>query len=301
MAPNDNRIPVLVNGSAGSASGGADDLARLLEQAGVAAQVRELPPGELADAITRALRGGASTIAVAGGDGSLSTAAGILAGTDVTLAPIPLGTLNHFARRLGLVDVETAVAALASGRTLRLPVGRVGGRAFINNASCGLYPHLVRHRERMRGWMGKWPAAFVAGVQVLLGLRSVRLTLETPEATLQRKVPALWVGLGHGSFELPGDAAVKDDARALELVLPHAHGRAGLLGLALRVLWRLARGRRARTDGLEILHAPAVMLEARHPIDIALDGEPLRLSAPLQFVIEPEALQVIAGPDAGTT
>ena len=298
MAHAGSPIPVFVNGSAGSARGAADDLARRLEEAGVAAQVREVQPRELAEAVATAVRAGACTIGVAGGDGSISTAAGILAGSGVTLAPVPLGTLNHFARRLGLEDVDTAVVALARGQTRRVPVGRVEERAFINNASCGLYPRLVRHRDRLRHWIGKWPAALVAGIQLLLGSRTLRLTLETGEATLQRKVPALWVGLGRGSFELPGDARLPHDARELELVLPHARGRAGLLGLGVRVLWRLLRGRRPGAGGLEIVHAPAFVLEAPRPIDIALDGEPLRLDAPIRFRIEVEVLQAIAAADA---
>ncbi len=290
-------IPVFVNPFAGSARGGRSALARHLDAAGVRAAVREVPPAELGPAIAGAVAAGAQIVAVAGGDGTLSTAAGVLAGTGVTLAPIPLGTLNHFARRLGLADAEAAAHALAAGRSVGIAVGRAGERVFINNASCGVYPHLVHHRERLRRWLGKWPAAAVAGVQVLLRLARMHVTLETGEAALRRDVVGVWVGLGRGSFELPREARLKEHAQVLEVVLPHAGTRAGLLGLGLRVLWRLARGERPRTPGLEILHAPAFELSARRPVDIALDGEAWRVRPPIAFCLEPDALRVIVAED----
>ena len=290
-------VAVLVNVAAGSADGAAGALTERLAAVGVPARVREVRPDELKAAIGRDVAAGAATIAVAGGDGTLSTAAGALAGTGVVLAVIPLGTLNHFARRLGLPDADAAVRALAAGRSLRVAVGRAGDRTFINNASCGAYPRLVRHRERLRRWLGKWPAAIVAGLGVLLRLHAIRVTLHMPDAALRRKVAGVWVGLGPGSFELPREARLKEHARVLEIVLPHAHTRTQLLSLGARVLWRLLRGRRPRTLGLEIVHVPAFELTSRRAIDIALDGEPLRMPPPVAFRIDPAALEVIVAED----
>lgn len=291
-------IPVFVNRSAGSAAGAAESIASALAREGVGAAVREVEPGTLAAAIANEVASGTRIVGVAGGDGSLSTAASALAGTGVVLAPFPGGTLNHFARRLALGDVDAAARALAVCRTSPVPIGRVGDRVFINNASCGFYPHLVRHRERLRPWLGKWPAAAVAAVQVFLGHRRMRLRMDTPEGSFDRRVSAVWVGLGKGSFRLPGEEGPDRDASVLEIVLPHASSRARLLGLAGRVLWRLARRRRPRTAGLEILHAPSFTLESRRPLDVALDGEPFRIPAPLHFRIEPEGLRVVVGEDA---
>ncbi len=289
-------IPILLNPLAGhAAQRGEAALLSALERAGVAARVRTVGAAGLAEAVAQERRAGARVIGVAGGDGTVSTAASVLGGTGTVLAPIPLGTLNHFARRLGLTDVEAAARALAAGRTTRVPLGAVGERRFLNNASCGAYPHLVRHREALRRWLGKWPAATVAGARVLASLETLKVWLELPEATLARQVPGLWIGLGRGSFRLPGHEQVGDAPRVLEVVLPHARSRRGLVWLGLRVLWRLLQGEPPRTSGLEILHAPAVVLESARTIDVALDGEPLRLRPPLEFRILPEALEVIRG------
>ena len=288
-------VPILLNARAGSASH-TDLIAAELTRAGVSARLRSVAPAQLARAVADESSAGARVIGVAGGDGSISAAANVLAGTDVVLAPFPLGTLNHFARRLGLVDVATAARALAAGHTTRVPLGRAGERRFVNNASCGLYPHMVRHRQVLQRRIGKWPAAVVATVRVLWDLRLLRVTLAVPGATLVRTVADVWIGLGDDSFQLPADARLDPRAHVLEIVLPHAHSRAALLGLGVRVLGRLLRGERPRTIGLEIVHAPALVLEADRPIDVALDGEPLRLRPPVSFAIEPQALRVIAWP-----
>ena len=254
-------VPILLNESAGSGSHGDVILAELT-RAGVPARLRSVAPAQLAQAIADESRAGARVIGVAGGDGSISTAANVLAGTGIVLAPFPLGTLNHFARRVVLVDVATAACALAAGHTTRVPLGRAGERCFVNNASCGLYPHLVRHRQALGRWIGKWPAALVATVRVLWDVRFLRMTLTVPGATLVRTVADVWIGLGDDSFRLPADARLDPQAHVLEIVLPHAHSRAALVGLGVRVLGRLLRGERPRTTGLEIVRAPALVLEA---------------------------------------
>lgn len=292
-------IPILLNPLAGHAQRAGTSVLATLEQVGVSARLHPVAPPELRDALMAELRAGSRAIGVAGGDGTLSAAAAVLAGTDAVLAPIPLGTLNHFARRLGLTDVESAARALAAGRTTRVPVGSVDDRRFINNASCGVYPRLVRHRDALRRWLGKWPAAAVAMVGVLARLRTLHVRLELPEATLERTVAGLWIGLGRGSFRLPIDEQDRREARVLEVVLPHADSGRGLVGLGVRVLWRLWHDETPRTRGLEIVRAPAVMLDAGRPIDVALDGEPLRLRPPLHFRILPDALAVICNDEPG--
>ncbi|HEY5948027.1 MAG TPA: diacylglycerol kinase family protein, partial [Kofleriaceae bacterium] len=71
-------------------------------------------------------------VVAAGGDGTVSAVAAGLVGTGVALGVIPLGTLNHFSKDLGIKDVESAIAAIATGRTRRVDVGEVNGRVFIN-------------------------------------------------------------------------------------------------------------------------------------------------------------------------
>src|SRR5689334_9454045 len=118
---------------------GIDAEAKLCEGARLTATAREL-----------ARRGDLDAVIAAGGDGTVSAvAAGVVgSGADVMVGVIPLGTLNHFSKDLGIRDVETAIDAIAKGETRRVDVGEVNGRVFINNSSIGLYPEIVVERDQ---------------------------------------------------------------------------------------------------------------------------------------------------------
>src|SRR5687767_1696534 len=123
----------LINAAAGTA-GSADRLAAAREAlgaAGVAAKVRSAAGGELEDAARQAVAGGADVVVVGGGDGSVSAVAGVVAGTHAVLGVLPMGTLNHFARDLGLPPrPEHAARLLAAGPAgaRAVDVGEVNGR-----------------------------------------------------------------------------------------------------------------------------------------------------------------------------
>ena len=61
----------------------------------------------------------------------------------------PGGTLNHFAREIGLATMDDAVAAVESGSAVGIDVGMIAGRPFLNTASFGSYVDLVDARERL--------------------------------------------------------------------------------------------------------------------------------------------------------
>ena len=153
---------VFVNpGSGKDGSPGPKEIAEALPEL----QLVELDdPGRLSDLVTEALAHGHDPIGVAGGDGTIRCAAEVLAGTSVALLPVPAGTRNHFAREVGLDDLARVAEALAGGRRRQVTMGFVNDRAFVNNASIGLYPALVRRRERSR--LSKSLAGLKAGYRV---------------------------------------------------------------------------------------------------------------------------------------
>ncbi len=114
---------------------------RAFAGAGVPVDLRPVAAANVEAAVRAVAPGG--FVAVAGGDGSLSCAAAALVGGRGTLVPVPLGTLNHFARRLGIDTPEAAARAITEGHVMRVPVGAVNGRPFINNVSIGIYPRFV--------------------------------------------------------------------------------------------------------------------------------------------------------------
>src|SRR5688572_8051172 len=300
---NGAELPVLLNSAAGSTDGGetAKDLTEAFHRVGVSARVEVLEPELLGQKLKELAAAGAKVIAIGGGDGSLSSAAGALAGSSIVLVPVPLGTLNHFSRRYGIATVEAAATALRMGVVADVGVGEVNGRVFINNASCGFYPHLVRHREQIQSVMTKWPAAFAAALMVLIRRPLIEVDLEVQGKRMLRKAAAMWIGLGKNSLKLPGPGNMTGEGDLLEIVLPKPHGRLMLTALAWRLWWRLKRHEKPEDRQLEMLRAPAFTLRARRAIDVATDGEVQRLPGPLHFRFQPDALRVLCliAPDDG--
>ena len=104
---------------------------------------------------------------MAGGDGSVAAAAAVALEHGLPLAVIAAGTLNHFARDVGLETPQDTADAVVSGSAVHVDVADVNGTPFLNTASIGGYPEMVRRRDRLSGRMGKWMALTVAAAQVL--------------------------------------------------------------------------------------------------------------------------------------
>jgi undecaprenyl-diphosphatase len=123
-------------------------------------------------------------LGVAGGDGSVGAGAAVALRHGLPLVVVPLGTLNHFARDVGVYDLQEVVDATRAGEAVAVDIGVVEvhptpgagdadpdavvrTRTFLNTASIGSYPELVRLRQRWQPRWGKWPA-FVAALVVVL-------------------------------------------------------------------------------------------------------------------------------------
>jgi diacylglycerol kinase family enzyme/membrane-associated phospholipid phosphatase len=170
----------------------AADIAELLPKAEVLelredAGVREL----LTEA---ALSGRARALGVAGGDGSVAAAAAVALEFGLPLAVVPAGTLNHFARDLGVATPPEAVAAVVAGDAVQVDVAEVNGVPFLNTASIGSYPEMVERRDRLSGRMGKWAALTVAAAQVLRHGSPVELEVDG------RRISAWILFIGNGCY-----------------------------------------------------------------------------------------------------
>lgn len=288
---------MLVNRASGLASRDGDALRDRLERAfaavGRAADIRLVAPAELADA-ARVARNTYGAIVAAGGDGSVSAAAGVLAGTGTALGVLPCGTLNHFARDLGMPGgLEPAVAALASGVIARIDVGEVNGRVFVNNSSVGIYTAIVADRDRQRRahGRGKWPALMIAGARALRHYRRRRLTISSGGRTWRRRTSLLFVGNNSYRLHFPHMGA-RSRLDGGGLCLFAVLGRGWRLGrLALLALIGAADTDREfeRTDGLQAL----TVTSAEPELPVAVDGETEWLPTPLRYRIRPLALTVI--------
>jgi diacylglycerol kinase family enzyme len=155
---------VIVNAGAGQGHDG--DLASALRgkfaAVGIDADVTLAGSGEEMIGVAReALDDGIGLVVAGGGDGTMNAVASVLAGSQARFGVLPLGTLNHFAKDLNIpLALDDAIANVAHGRPVAVDVGEVNGRIFLNNSSLGLYPDIVRDREKQQRRLGrgKWLA-----------------------------------------------------------------------------------------------------------------------------------------------
>jgi len=193
---------VLLNRAAGSHRPRSDGtlvgrVRAVFRAAGVGAEVLSLRGAELGERARRAVRSSADVVVAGGGDGTVSTVAGALAGTPKPLGVLPLGTLNHFAKDLGLpLSLEKAAQTIAEGIARLVDVGEVNGHVFINNSALGIYPHIVRGRDELRIRLGlnKWLALVPACLTVFRRYPLVEVRLAAGPETEHLTTPLLFVG-----------------------------------------------------------------------------------------------------------
>ena len=240
-------IEVILN-----ASSGTDEktearrvLAETFAASGIEAQIWLANSGaEVVELARRAAAGTAHTIVAGGGDGTVNTVAAAVIGAGKTLGVLPLGTLNHFAKDLGIpLELAAAARTIIAGQTVRVDVGEVNGQIFLNNSGLGLYPNIVHEREKkQRSGQGKWTAFFQAALTVLRRFPFLDVRLSIEGATVRSRTT--FVLIGNNEYVTEGlslGARACLDAGKLSLYMTHRVGRLGLLRLALLALFGSVR------------------------------------------------------------
>ena len=255
---------------------------------------------EIEAATRRALEAQPAAIVAGGGDGTLNAVASHLVGTDVALGVLPLGTLNHFAKDLGIpADLDAALHIAVTGETIQVDVGEVNGHIFLNNSSLGLYPDAVREREKQQSRLGrgKWLAFLWAIVGVLrrYPFLSIHMTLDG-KAHFHRTP---FVFIGNNEYRMEGFNIGERSgiaAGTLNLYTAERTGRWGLVRLGLHAIFgRLKQVKDFRAVlAREILITTHPQHHRRHRrLRVAIDGEVLLLETPLKYRVRPGALRVI--------
>jgi diacylglycerol kinase family enzyme len=293
-------LRVIVNRQGGTAAAAGEELVQRIvsafANAGREIDLSLIAGAEMAEAVRRA--SSESPLVVGGGDGTIGCAAQArVESGGGPLAILPLGTRNHLARELGIpLDLTEAAAVAVGGQPRRIDLASVNGHGFVNNASVGFYPLLVRWREqgRRRG-MPKWLATIPASWAALRRFRHHRMHLRVGGGSKLVSTPILFVGNNRYVLERGqlGQRASLDDG-LLSVFAVAARSRLGLMWFALRASVGLTDPAR---DFAALGECRELIVESRsHHIDIALDGEVLRLKPPLRFVVEVGAIEILARP-----
>lgn len=290
---------VILNSAAGSA-GSLDEIGQRaavsLRARGLDPVVRILQPAELGAAIAEA-EGPGGALIVGGGDGTIRSAADHAARAGLTLGILPMGTMNLFAKDLGVpLDPGGAADALAQSTMSRVDLGEVNGHLFLHSAVLGIVPRVGEVREQARGRTGLATAGEVLRRvgDVVSREQPLRLVLEA--GGRRRRINTFMLGISANRLSgKPVGALARESLEAGELGVYWAthRGRAGLLQL----LAELGSGLWGLDDRIEKHAAPRLTVHGPRRMRVSIDGEIARLSSPLRFAIRAGVLRVLVPPE----
>ncbi|MXQ09747.1 diacylglycerol kinase [Alphaproteobacteria bacterium GH1-50] len=295
MAKRTDCIVILNQGSGKSEDKpGPSEIERAFSDHGRTVSVLTVSEGdEIAARIAEAVEAAPACIVAAGGDGTICAVAEALKGTEIELGVIPLGTFNYFARRFGLPDDhERAIEVICQGTARPMALGTVNGRVFLNNASLGLYPSILKEREDVYKRWGRSRLAAYWSVLVAMATVSRPLTMhiDVDGEARSEKSPNLFVAMSAyqlDEFGIEGADAIREGKFAL-LLAPDC-GRFMLIWKALRVAMR---GVRRGPDFTLVSGRRVTVGTRRSRALVAIDGEREAMRAPFEFEMLENALSV---------
>jgi len=293
---------VVIN--AGSRRGAAPDLAvDTMRKAGVPiSSVHHVLSGaDLAGTLDRVLADGHDLVVVGGGDGTVSYAAGRVAGTNVVLGVLPLGTANDFARTLEIPNnLAEACATIAEGKVVDIDLGRANGEPFLNVASVGLSVSVTEALSpRLKRYIG--PLAYsIATLTAYARHKAFRARLEFPDGDHEPMEldDLLQVAVGNGRHYGGGNtvsptAGIDDHTLDIYAIL------AGPVREHVSIARLLKDGSFIKHDRVYHLTTRRVRLVTEQPLPVNLDGE-IATTTPADFTIQRNAVHVVV-PQSSTS
>ena len=294
--PTSSKLKAFLNSAGGNAEAARDALTK----AGF--ELEAVEPSDLENRLKQAIDQGAKRMVVAGGDGTIATAAALVANKDIELAILPAGTLNHFAKDHGVPeDLEKAAIAARGTHVVKADIGYVNDCVFLNTSSLGAYVTFVRERERLEKHFGYSIASVIAFVKMMAEIRTFSVTLEVEGQKKTYRTSLVFIGLGERELKLPTlGNRVKNGKRGLHVMIVRGGKPARLFALALAGITR-GRHEAEKLPEFDDFIVDSCRIDLTRPTaTIGLDGELKRFRTPLDYHMERDALRlVVAAPGEG--
>ena len=301
--------PYFIVFNLGSGHGDPEAAKRTIDEAMRAAgreyELLEVPsPSDLprfaASAVEKAVASDGVVVA-AGGDGTLNCVANAVLASERPFGVLPQGTFNYFGRTNGISQqIGESVATLLAGHVRPIQVGLINERAFLVNASVGLYPRILEDREDYKRRFGRHRlvALFSAAATVLRRHRHWTLRVEDErgrDALLD--TPMLFVGNNALQLEQVGLRESEDvaDGHLAAVALKRVSRLSLFLLLFHGALGRLGRADNVINFAFQQLRVTPLRRHPR-PLKVAMDGEVAHMDPPLVFRVSEHALQLLVPP-----
>ncbi|BCJ54165.1 diacylglycerol kinase [Actinoplanes sp. NBRC 14428] len=252
-------------------------------------------PAQLPARLEAAVAAGPDLLIAGGGDGTISTAARLLAHRDIALGLLPLGTTNNFARTVGVpLDLDEAVTTLAEGTVVDVDLGLAGDLAFTNHVGIGLSAEVMINAPRALKRVTGRLAYPMTALALLLRHRPLHARLRAGDRHHEFLTHQLYVANGgfHAGRPITSDADADD-----RLLVAYPVGDASRRRLLRETARNAATGHRRTLRDDPFLAVGELWLETDRPARVEVDGEPSG-STPLRISIDPNALRIMA--PAGT-
>jgi YegS/Rv2252/BmrU family lipid kinase len=252
-------------------------------------------PGELEERLSAAIDLGPDLLVAGGGDGTISTAARLLAHRDIALGLLPLGTTNNFARTVGIpLDLDDAVAILAHGTVVDVDLGFAGTMLFTNHVGVGLSAEVMLRAPRpLKRVVGR-VAYPITALALLARHRPLRAVVRADGRRHEFVTHQLYVANGgfHSGRPIAADAHADD-----RLLIAYPVGGPTRRGLLRETARNAASGHRRKRDDDPFLAVGELWLDTDRPARVEVDGEPCGWT-PLRVGLHANALRLMA--PAGT-
>lgn len=287
---NGSRIPAFVNPESGT----ADKARTALERAGLF-EIIEVQPDRLHERIAEKVASGEKRILIAGGDGTIRTAVEVIAGTEVEMAVLPSGTLNHFAKEHHLPTDLDEAAQVAAGQFIKTTdVGRVGDHRFHGTSSIGAYVAFMRKREQLERYFGYRIASFLAGIWTLIHLPTIAVELDVDGKKQSFETPILFVAVGERELKVPTlGGLLPGGKRGLHVMAVHGRRKTRLLVIALDAFANGVR-QASRDTELHAFMVDSCSIRMRtNRVRISFDGEAETVDVPLDYKVEKDNLKLV--------
>lgn len=238
-------------------------------------------------------------VVAAGGDGTLNSVAKHLLETQIPVGILPLGTFNYVARLLGIpLDLVEAAQVIATGQIKSIHVARINQEIYLNNASLGLYPLFIKKREDYNRIFGRLPIhAYTSALDVLIRDRKeLKLKIWVDQKKYPVKTPLIF--FGNNPLQLA----------EMKMRIAQAAEQGKVAGVVVaksdkmtlfKLVYQLIRGKIDEASDVYSFAADQVRIESRrNKLMIAIDGETVEMTPPLNISVLKNALNVMVPHDS---
>jgi diacylglycerol kinase (ATP) len=251
-------------------------------------------PGDGQRLARRAADQGYDLVVAAGGDGTINEVINGLAGTNTALGTLPLGTMNVWARELGLpLQVRAAAQAILDWQVRSIDLGRAGERYFLLMAGIGFDAAItagIKPGEKRR--FGAL-AYVLRGIEVALHVRGSRARLILDGRTVKGRILMVVVGnsqLYGGLVKITHRASIDDGLLDVCVI------KGDSFIAALRHTIAILRRSYSHNPAIDYYRARSIKIIATPRLPVQIDGDPLG-QTPLTFEVNPGALRALLPPE----